>query len=50
MEKTVKRESVKLSDDLIKKLRVAAERDGMRLNRLVERLIESGIKAEKYKV
>lgn len=47
--RTVERESVKVSKNLLKMLRRIADRDGFVLSRLIERLIESGIKAEKLK-
>ena len=43
------KESFKISTALLSKLRKIAERDGLILSRLVERLIESGIKAENLK-
>lgn len=39
------KESVKVSKDLLKNLRKIAERDGMILGRLIERLIKAGIVA-----
>jgi predicted DNA-binding ribbon-helix-helix protein len=43
------KESFKISGALLSKIRKIAERDGMILTRLIERLIESGIKAENLK-
>ena len=45
----MEKESVKVSKELLKLLRKIAERDGMILGRLIERLIRSGIVAENLK-
>ena len=43
------KESVKVSKELLRKLRAIASRDGMILGRLIERLIKAGIVAENLK-
>ncbi len=43
------KESVKISKEVLVKLRKIAERDGMILGRLIERLIRAGIVAENLK-
>jgi len=45
----MQKESVKISKDLLKSLRKIAERDGLLLGRLIERLIKAGILAEDLK-
>lgn len=42
-------ESVKVSTAIMNRVRVIAKRDGMMISRLLERLIESGLKTEKPK-
>ncbi len=43
------KESVKISKEVLTKLRKIADRDGMILGRLIERLIRAGIVAENLK-
>ena len=41
--------TIKLNRELVERLREIAKRDGLLLGRLIERLIEAGIRAEKLK-
>jgi len=45
----MEQQTIKISGALLSRLRKIAERDGLILKRLLERLIESGIKAENLK-
>jgi predicted DNA-binding ribbon-helix-helix protein len=45
----MEKESVKISKEVLSKLRKIADRDGMVLGRLIERLIRAGIVAENLK-
>ena len=45
----MEQQTIKISGILLSRLRKIAERDGLILKRLLERLIESGIKAENLK-
>jgi predicted DNA-binding ribbon-helix-helix protein len=45
----MEKESVKVSGDLLKTLRKIADRDGMILGRLIERLIRAGMAVENIK-